>query len=356
MSDSARIIMTFKCDKACPGCANTYGSVMGKAQPLYSVRQLKNYKNLVISGGEPMLYPERTLKLVQVLKKWVPQAKLFLYTAYYRNAGDIEKILPYIDGVNYTVHKEANEKDIKEFYEFQQAIKKFPNKNFRLYVDAAIGDKVKIDQDAWDRAKVAPWMTEPEMMASGGCPEDLFYLGTPEKKHKVPPAGPRPKGLSERIRFCECCNTFRLEESTPKFSDIVWILTAVRMLNSGVPIDKVAVQAKVTPQKIRGKLRAAGFRQAPSGQWMVAESVNESADDLFSMPTTTEEDRNKENIKILKSQLSKEQEYLRVDRDRYLECLNGKPLKDRKTAQEIRDGLILYWNVYLRGSRKLLGL
>ncbi len=30
----------------------------------------------------------------------------------------------------------------------------------------------------------------------------------------------------------------------------------------------------------------------------------------------------------------------------YLECMNNLPLKDRKTRQEIRNGLILFWNVY----------
>lgn len=48
----------------------------------------------------------------------------------------------------------------------------------------------------------------------------------------------------------------------------------------------------------------------------------------------------------LKSQLKAEQKYLKTDRDRYIECMNGKLLVDRKTPQEIRDGLILYWNVY----------
>jgi hypothetical protein len=45
--------------------------------------------------------------------------------------------------------------------------------------------------------------------------------------------------------------------------------------------------------------------------------------------------------------LTAESEYLRDDRDLYLECLNGKPLKDRTEKQEVRDGLILYHNVYL---------
>jgi hypothetical protein len=44
--------------------------------------------------------------------------------------------------------------------------------------------------------------------------------------------------------------------------------------------------------------------------------------------------------------LTAESEYLRDDRDLYLECLNGKPLKDRTEKQEVRDGLILFHHVY----------
>jgi hypothetical protein len=49
---------------------------------------------------------------------------------------------------------------------------------------------------------------------------------------------------------------------------------------------------------------------------------------------------------ILKKELENEQKYLKNDRDRYLDCLNNKPLSDRITDLEIRSGLILYWNVY----------
>lgn len=178
--------MTFKCNRQCPGCANTYGSVMSKAQPLYNIAQLKGYKNLVISGGEPMLFPDRVLKLAKVLKKHVPEAKVFLYTAYNRDTRQIERILPYIDGVNYTVHKEADDKDVAEFQAFQAMAGKHSDKNFRLYVDKATAREVMIYPSAWDRINIKPWMTEPEMVAAGGCPEDLFYLGKP-KPGQAPP-------------------------------------------------------------------------------------------------------------------------------------------------------------------------
>jgi hypothetical protein len=51
---------------------------------------------------------------------------------------------------------------------------------------------------------------------------------------------------------------------------------------------------------------------------------------------------------ILEAELS----YLQTDKELYLECLNGRPLKDRTTPEEIRDGLILFHHVYrhIKGS------
>jgi hypothetical protein len=41
-----------------------------------------------------------------------------------------------------------------------------------------------------------------------------------------------------------------------------------------------------------------------------------------------------------------EEQILLVDKEFYLECMNNKLLKDRKTEQEIKDGLILFHHVY----------
>jgi hypothetical protein len=52
-------------------------------------------------------------------------------------------------------------------------------------------------------------------------------------------------------------------------------------------------------------------------------------------------------MSIPQETLQAELQYLQDDRDLYLECLNDKPLKDRSTDQEIRDGLIIFHHVYL---------
>lgn len=55
---------------------------------------------------------------------------------------------------------------------------------------------------------------------------------------------------------------------------------------------------------------------------------------------------NEPEIIISEELLEKEKEYLKMDRELYMECLNNKPLCERVTRQEKRDGLILYWHVY----------
>jgi hypothetical protein len=59
------------------------------------------------------------------------------------------------------------------------------------------------------------------------------------------------------------------------------------------------------------------------------------------LPVMTDRER-------IKTLLVKESEYLETHKDLYSECLSDKLLKDRYTDQEIKDGLILFYNVFLR--------
>jgi hypothetical protein len=55
----------------------------------------------------------------------------------------------------------------------------------------------------------------------------------------------------------------------------------------------------------------------------------------------------KMNLQELRQHFLKMEEgYLKTHRNLYMECLNGKLLRDRKTDQEIRDGLILFHHVF----------
>lgn len=53
-------------------------------------------------------------------------------------------------------------------------------------------------------------------------------------------------------------------------------------------------------------------------------------------------------LEISQELLADERQILQSDRERYLDCMNQKLLKDRHTPQEVRDGLILFHNVYAK--------
>jgi pyruvate-formate lyase-activating enzyme len=156
---------------------------MKNAKPLYDLRKLRDYDTLMLTGGEPMLYPDRIIKIARILRKVSPSAQIFLYTALHKDDGELERVLKYVDGVQFSLHKEANDKDIEQFQAFQRVANKWKgSKSFRLYVDKAMShaERVKIIPSVWKRFEIKPWASEDELKAQqpGGLPsgEELFIL------------------------------------------------------------------------------------------------------------------------------------------------------------------------------------
>lgn len=50
---------------------------------------------------------------------------------------------------------------------------------------------------------------------------------------------------------------------------------------------------------------------------------------------------------VEQSVLDQERIALETDKALYLDCLNGRPFSERTTPLDIRDGLILFWRVYI---------
>ena len=96
----ARVIVTFDCPRRGINCCNTYQSIISKAKHVASVAKLYDYDQIIITGGEPMLYPGYVVDFARHLKRLGKTA--YLYTALYHPK--IKEILPIIDGVQYTLH------------------------------------------------------------------------------------------------------------------------------------------------------------------------------------------------------------------------------------------------------------
>jgi len=177
----ARIIITFACPRKCAGCANSYQSLLKQAVqlPINGLDRLKDYDGIMLTGGEPMLQPDRTIKIAELFHKEVPSAKIYLYTALHKSNDDMENVLQHVDGVQFSVHKEANDQDIADFQSFQALASRWKNKSFRLYIDKSQKERAHIIPSVWARV-TSSWYSEDELLAwrSSGLPKDeeLFIL------------------------------------------------------------------------------------------------------------------------------------------------------------------------------------
>ncbi len=159
----ARIIWTFDCKRKCPNCCNNYKNILNNATELNSLSELKDYEQIMITGGEPMLYPDKLISFIKTIKNINPTAKLFLYTAWYNEK--IVEIIKLLDGIQYSLHSQSTIKDIEDFYVFQRNISHHNSeKSFRLFIDSDITSTITIIPNLWKRIEIKPWIKE------GECP------------------------------------------------------------------------------------------------------------------------------------------------------------------------------------------
>lgn len=61
MKKTARVIVTLKCNRNCPGCCNTN---LPEYREVHTDEELLDYEEIVITGGEPMLIPGKVLEFI----------------------------------------------------------------------------------------------------------------------------------------------------------------------------------------------------------------------------------------------------------------------------------------------------
>jgi len=177
--NKARVIITEKCDKKCKYCCNKQENIKSVMQPISYIEDVlkfqPNCKEVMITGGEPMLRPHLVKQIVFSMKKWNSRwrkdIKVYLYSAMYTH--HLGEVMPFIDGLQYTLHT-STDMDMYRFYELQRELSryKYSVRSFRLYIRQNITDMINIRPSLWNRVEVKPWIVD--------CPlpsdEELFVL------------------------------------------------------------------------------------------------------------------------------------------------------------------------------------
>lgn len=170
MKKTARVIVTLDCDRKCPGCCNYKLDAIREI----NVERLRDYDEVVLTGGEPMLMGDKFLvQLIKKLRKQNKYQSIYLYTASLA-LDEHEKVLNLLDGITVTLHAEATDNDIRNL--------KYMSENLygeyldmRLFIDERVYDKYDLSNicmDAWDVVRKLKWKEKCEPADN----EDLFLL------------------------------------------------------------------------------------------------------------------------------------------------------------------------------------
>lgn len=170
MKKTARVIVTFECDRKCPGCCNV--------APGFSYKETKfddllKYEEIVITGGEPMLISEYCVEFVHRLKYSGYKGKIFLYTAYNKankKWSDLA-LLKEVDGVTYTIHADPTKKELQMLANMETAIILSKVKSSRLHIDSRVKE-LNFHKEVWNEVKYFDWKEECPVIET----EDILFF------------------------------------------------------------------------------------------------------------------------------------------------------------------------------------
>ena len=176
MNKKARVILTTDCTRKCDSCVNTFESVQKRAIPLRSIYDLpltggEAYKEIIITGGEPLLEPGLLLALIRYIYSYGSGQRIYLYTSIY--TPELRDFRRVIDGITYSIHYPYTKRDKDDFLSMQARLtyERWPSP--RLIVD----DRVyvsRLSANVWRRIDRITWFTEKENPACIPPGEDLY--------------------------------------------------------------------------------------------------------------------------------------------------------------------------------------
>ena len=114
MAKSLRLLLFSECNRRCPGCCNKDWNL--NALPV--CMSFRDYDQIILTGGEPMLRPELVKKVASDIRQ-VTDAPILLYTAKTSKPQELIDVLQYVDGITLTLHTRG---DLSGFYRFDSML------------------------------------------------------------------------------------------------------------------------------------------------------------------------------------------------------------------------------------------
>lgn len=159
MNKKLRLLVTDKCNRNCAMCCN-------KGFDLKSLKVVSRwtYDEIMLTGGEPMLFPNKAVILTKYIKtelakkKSKKQPKIYLCTAV-SNWMHWSHILPYVDGLVLTLHEQKDVEDFTDLQVYLTCFAEIEGKSLRLNVFEGITLPDNIGLSNW-QVKSMTWQKD----------------------------------------------------------------------------------------------------------------------------------------------------------------------------------------------------
>jgi hypothetical protein len=147
---------------------------MESAVPIINLGEIPHREEINITGGEPVESPFLLEKMVHEAKVFGFQ-RIYVYASRYDQV--LERILPNIHGIHYTLHTGATHADVLDFLKMQGlAYTKGFDKSFRVALSPDIDQHIPILPAIWREVRIKHWRNEEECIVP--VDEQLFRLQT----------------------------------------------------------------------------------------------------------------------------------------------------------------------------------
>lgn len=111
MNKRCRLLLTAKCPNSCPLCCNKQFDLL-KEVPIIS---RWDYDEFILTGGEPLQFPNSVIEVIHNINAITDYMgitpKFYLYTSICKPS-IWNDILPYLNGITYTVHTRENAQEL----------------------------------------------------------------------------------------------------------------------------------------------------------------------------------------------------------------------------------------------------
>jgi hypothetical protein len=163
MKSKLRLLLFPECNRACEGCCNKDWDLT----KLPVVESYEGYKEIMLTGGEPMLKPALVMHIANAIRIENPSARIILYTA--MSPSILFVVLRLIDGVTITLHEQ---KDVPPFINLVSFLKKYGNyegKSLRLNIFKGV-DITNVDTSLFKVKSGIEWIKDCPL------PEDEVFM------------------------------------------------------------------------------------------------------------------------------------------------------------------------------------